>query len=223
MFNRISPLKKALLLPPACAVAFGVGILGASFLARSDNHDYTNPIEGFDFKSSSDAKSPSRGPENGKRINLTRLRNRNGEALTNLVNTRLIMLVTVDPECGACRVAADEMRDIQRRLKPLGIKYYAISVTAPITSSRSPADFFSYTDSLGLNAPGFLWANNEEKPDEALFTMVLPSHLLLDSTGAILHKWPGTDQSPQVRRSMANQIVADTLDELKLGARATQF
>jgi hypothetical protein len=51
--------------------------------------------------------------------------------------------------------------------------------------------------------------------------MVLPSHLLLDANGLIVRKWPGTDQSAKVREKMANQIVADTVEELKRTRRAT--
>lgn len=45
--------------------------------------------------------------------------------------------------------------------------------------------------------------------------MVIPSHILIDPTGIIVRKWPGTDRNKKVRFRMANQIAADTLEELK--------
>ena len=217
--NESSWLKKPLLVI-VCAVAFGFGVVAVS-LVRSDRPVSLDTNEGFDFSSSTDKNNPSAGPQAGTRINLARLKMRNGEPLANVLHTPLIMLVTVDPECGACKVASDEMHDVQNRVQPLGIEYYPVSVTASITSSKSSAEYFNYTDSFGFGTPGFLWANDEERPPEALFTMVVPSHLLLDRNGLIVRKWPGTDRSERLRRSMANQIVADTVAESKLRASVT--
>jgi hypothetical protein len=195
-------------------------VLAASLFLKSSKLS-PNPNEGFDFSSSADQSNPSAGPPNGSRINLARLKTRDGEVLANVVGKPLTMLVTVDPECGACKVAANEMRDVQNRVEPLGSDYYPVSVTAAVTSPQSLADFYGYTDSFGFNSPGFLWANDEESPPEALFTMVIPSHLLIDRNGVIARKWPGTDHSQRLRKRMAYQIVADTAEEVKLRKNVT--
>jgi hypothetical protein len=44
--------------------------------------------------------------------------------------------------------------------------------------------------------------------------MATPSLMLIDHKGTILRKWPGTDRRQLIRFKMANQIVADTLQEL---------
>jgi hypothetical protein len=221
--HEMSQLKNSLLLISGCAIAFAFGVFAVSLLVKSNNRVSVYSNEGFDFRSSLDENDPSAGPNVGTRINLARLKMRNGLEITRVIRKQLVMLVTVDPGCGACKVAADEMGDVQNRIEPLGIEYYPVSVTASATSSKLPSDFFDYTDSFGLKTPGFLWANDEEQPLEQLFMMVMPSHLLVDCDGVVLRKWPGTDKSPQVRKRMANQIVADTVEELKLRTRGGQF
>lgn len=163
LLNESSWLKKSLVVT-VCALAFGFGVFAAT-LVNSESPVSANVDEGFDFSSSTDMNNPSAGPQNGTQINLAHLKMRNGEPLTNVVHTQLIMLVTVDPECGACKVASDQMHDIQNGVQPQGIEYYPVSVTASITSSKSAAEYFSYADSFAFNTPGFLWANDEELPD----------------------------------------------------------
>lgn len=141
------------------------------------------------------------------------------ETLAGLAGNNLVMVVLVDPECGACKAASDEMRDVRNRIALAGIKYYPASVTA----RQSPSQFLEYTQSLGIGGPAFLWQEQDEAASASLFGMVLPSHLLLDNSGVIVRKWPGTDQSPQIRRRMANQIVADSIEELKRRTRAEEF
>lgn len=179
LLNEFSNLKR-IVLALVCGVAFCVGVLAASVLVKSGKPVPNDASQGFDFSSSTALSNPSAGPPNGTQLNLARLKTRDGEVLANVISKPLTMLVTVDPDCGACKVASDEMRDVQSRVEPLGM-----SVTATVTSPQASADFFSYTDSFGFNSPGFLWAKDEEKPPEALFTMVVPSHILIDRNGVV--------------------------------------
>lgn len=67
-------------------------------------------------------------------------------------------------------MAADEMQDVHDRVTNHGVKYYIVSF-----STFGPAsEFFSFTDSLGMNAPAFLWDMGEGKPPAALLAMVTP-------------------------------------------------
>lgn len=209
-------LMRSLYLLSACVAAFAFAMGAASYLTGGFREIDANTTEGFDFSFARDEKLDWVGPKVGERISLARLKTQDGDTLASMTGSNLVMVVMVDPDCGACRVAADEMRDVRNRIARAGINYYPASVTA----RQSPSQFVEYTKSLRIREPALLWQIQEEAPPESLFTMVLPSHLLLDSTGVIVRKWPGTDHSQAIRRRMANQIVADTVEELKLRTRA---
>jgi hypothetical protein len=207
-------LSRSLYLLAACVAAFALALGATSYLTESFREIDAKTTEGFDFSFASDEKLDWVGPKVGERISLARLKTQDGDTLASVARNNLVMVVMVDPDCGACKAASDEMRDVRNRIAEAGIKYYPASVTA----RQSPSQFLEYTMSLGIREPALLWQTQEEAPPISLFTMVLPSHLLLDSRGVIVRKWPGTDKSPSVRRRMANQIVADTVEELKLRA-----
>lgn len=219
LINHMFQLKNSLALILASAVTFALALLASSYLTKTSSEVDVGTRQGFDFGFAADEKLDWVGPKVGDRINLSRLSTQDGETLADLAGNNLVMLVLVDPECGACKAASDEMRDVQNRIARAGIGYYPASVTA----RQSPSEFLEYTQSLGIRGPALLWQEQDESPPASLFGMVLPSHLLLDNSGVIVRKWPGTDKSPQVRRRMANQIVADTVEELKLRTRAAQF
>jgi len=84
-------------------------------------------------------------------------------------------------------------------------------VLVSATTKRPAEEFFDYAGSLGVDAPAFMWSS-KEPPPESLFTMVVPSHILVRRDGTILRTWPGTTKSQRVRFQMVNQIVADTLE-----------
>jgi peroxiredoxin len=201
----------------ACVVAFILAMLGAAYFAKPSRAVHLRTTEGYDFGFASDEKLPWVGPKVGDRINLTRLKTQEGVTLASMTGNKMVMVVLLDSPWGACKAATDEMHDVQNRIAPSGIEYYPMSVT----TLKSSAQFVEYTRSLGIRAPALLWQRRDEVPPESLFTMVLPSHPLLDANGLIVRKWPGTDQSAKVREKMANQIVADTVEELKRTRPAT--
>lgn len=187
-----------LILPTACA----------NFFSKKASSQVTT--EGFDFSYSLDETVPGRGPKMGEKVDISALKTSAGIKFSSIANQQLIMLVTVDPNCGACQTAADEIRDVHRRIKEFGVPSYLVS----FTSSNPPSEFFRYTNAFGVQTPAFLWDMTEKKPPELLYTMVLPSHLLVDSNGVVIRKWVGTDKQQLTRRKMANQIVADVSNEL---------
>ena len=212
-------LKNSLTLILACVLTFALALLASSYITKTSRKIDVGTAQEFDFGSAADEKLDWVGPKVGELINLSRLKTEDGETLADLAGNNLVMVVLVDPECGACKAASDEMRDVRNRIARTGIGYYPVSITA----RQSPSEFLEYTDSLGIHEPALLWQNQDEAAPASLFRMVLPSHLLFDNTGVILRKWPGTDKSPHVRRRMANQIVADTVEELKRRTPAAQF
>jgi hypothetical protein len=167
---------------------------------------FSSRQQGYDF-SILDERLPWIGPKVGEKIDLTRLRGRNGEKFVGPIDDQLSMLALVEPNCYMCKMAADEMQDVHDRVANHGVKYYIVSF-----STFGPAsEFFSFTDSLGMNAPAFLWDMGEGKPPATLLAMVTPSHLLIDRYGVIVRKWPGANSDQATRKKMANQIVSDTL------------
>ena len=152
------------------------------------------------------------GPAIGERIDLSHFKDEQEVRLSSAIGEGLSMLVLVDPDCGATSAASDQLRIVQDSIRKRGVNYYLVSVT----SSAPPAEFFKYTRSLVSDATAYLWAHNEAQPSEKLFSMVLPSHILVDQTGIIVRKWPGTSVSEDVRRKMAEEIVSDTRAELAL-------
>lgn len=208
--NKTACLRNVIRILAFTAVAIILLILPAacSNLPKKDSDLATT--EGYDFSYSLDETQPGAGPKVGEKVDVSELKTNTGIRFSSIADHKLIMLVTVDPNCGACKTASDEIRDVQRRIKQFGIPYYLVSFTSP--NPRS--EFFQYTDSLRTNTLAFLWDMSEKKPPESLHTMVLPSHILVDSNGVVIRKWLGTDVHKPVRRRMANQIVADAFTEL---------
>ena len=191
----------------ACVISY--------FVARKTRVPPAVTEEGYEFNSPEDTNASWIGPRIGEQIDLKRLKDNAGTSLSGAVNNRMSMLVLVDPQCGACRVASDEMRIVRNTVMNAGIQYYLVSVTSSVPS----VDFFKYADSLDLDARAYLWATNESSPSEQLYSMVLPSHILVDPTGHIIRKWPGTSTSQAIRFRMAKQITSDALAEMSSAKR----
>ena len=163
--------------------------------------------EGFDFNYIVNNGKTETGPGIGERIDLENLKGPDGTSLANTIGEHPAVIVAVNPGCGMCRAAADEMSEIRRRLKPAGVEYYLVSFgTSPI-----PADFFKFADSLNTGAPAFLRSMNEGNPPKRFTAMLVPTHFLVDRSGVVISKWPGSSSAELVRQRMANQIVNDTV------------
>lgn len=198
-------------------IIFAMGAyLGKALLARNrallENSNASKntrgPLvtEGFDFRALRAANNEWRGPDLGMKIDLTRLHAQDGKTLASLIEKRPIMIVGVHPECGMCKIAGDEMSHLREKLSTMNIKYYLAS----FASQPQPAEFFQFTDALGVGAPGFLWNTEAGAPPDSLVIMTTPTHLLVNYDGTVLHVWPGSYQDMSVRQRMARQIVADT-------------
>lgn len=198
-------------------ITFGLGALSAKvFLTRNQslNHIATTSqgiggpyqTEGFDFTPLRSSENEWRGPEIGEKIDLTRLRTKDGQTLTSLIGQRPIMVVSVNPECPMCATARDEMIHIRNKLAAMNINYYLIC----FTPQAAPSDFFKYTDWLNVGASSFLWNSEAGAPSESLSQITSPSHLLLNMDGTVIRVWPGSYKEMSVRQRMAQQIIADT-------------
>ena len=201
--------------------AFALGALsaGAYYQRKQERKNSLLLTEGFDFNALRSQDVEWRGPDTGERIDLTRLRAKDGKTLAATVGGRPVMIVAVNPECAMCKVAVDEMIHLRAKTAALGVDYYMVS----FSRVNPQPGFFDYADSLKVGAPAFLWDAETGAPPEALIVMGTPSHLLLNPDGTVLRVWPGSRDDISVRQRMARQIIADTrvaLDTLKaLSAR----
>lgn len=194
-------------------IAFALGAFSAkAYLARKQSpiaSPNTSPflIEGFDFNLLRAADNEWRGPEIGAKIDLTRLRMKDGKTLARVIGKKPVVLVSINPACAMCKTARDEMSYLREKLASLDINYYLVG----FASETPQLDFFRYSDSLRVGAQSFLWNSEAGRPPESIVIMTNPSHLLLNSDGRVIRVWPGSYNDKAVRDRMARQIITDTL------------
>jgi hypothetical protein len=204
-----SRLKTAVLVLLCGLLAFAA----AKYLTPALLHMTSRPDRstGFDFDYIVKNSTAETGPAIGERIDLENLKGPDGNSLANMIGGPAAVIVAVSPDCGMCSKSADEMSEIRQRLGSAGVRYYLVSFE-PIPIS---ADFFKYADSLNPGAPAFLRSINEgNQPAPRLVTMLVPTHFLVDRSGVVMAKWPGSSNTESTRQQMANQIVSDTLKKL---------
>jgi hypothetical protein len=191
-----------------CAAAFALAMGGVYFAARLRAHpeDVFRKRGGYDF--GRHMNQDWSGPSPGERLDLGRFSGPAGEKITDSVSGDILMLATIDPDCPGSWVARDELYDVRALLSEARVPYVLVSAT----TNRPPDEFYKYAASLGVNAPAYMWSSKEGAPPESLFTMTVPSHLLVRRDGTILRTWPGTRNNQKLRFQMVNQIVADTLE-----------
>jgi hypothetical protein len=163
--------------------------------------------EGFDFSAILHKDNEWRGPDIGEKLDLTQLKEKDGSTLANVIGKRPAMLVAVNPDCGMCTLAADEMRYIRDQLSSTGIGYYPVSFQ-PTDEGFDPN---AYIGSLDLGKVAFQWAAGTPIPQESILNMTSPSHILVGLDGTVIKVWPGSYGEKSVRDRMGKQIVADTL------------
>lgn len=194
-------------------IAFPLGAFtGRGYLARKQlpiARPNTSPLlmEGFDFNLLRNSENEWRGPNIGDRIDLSRLKMKDGKTLASMAGKRPIVLVSVNPACAMCNTAKDEMSYLREELSSMNINYYMV-----FFATQTPkVDFFKYSDSLNVAVPSFLWNAEAGLPPESIAIMTNPSHLLINSDGRVIRVWPGSYNDKSVRDRMAHQIIADTL------------
>ena len=158
----------------------------------------------FDFRALRSSDQPWKGPALGEKIDLAKLKAADGSEITRLLDGQPIMLASINPACGMCKVARDEMLFIRDHIVPLGVQYHPVCFS-PVDSS---INFYEYAKLLGLNDPAFEW-QGKASPAQSILDMTVPSHLLVDQDGIVLQVWPGSSADNEVRQRMGAQIVDD--------------
>lgn len=160
--------------------------------------------QGFDFRA---LRSETwKGPDIGEKIDLKMLKAADGSGIAQLLGKQPVMLASINPTCGMCKVARDEMLFVREMLVPEGVQYYAVCF-----NPTGPAhNFFGYAKALRFPDPAFEW-QGEESPLRGVRDMTVPSHLLVNQEGIVLQVWPGSSAEKDIRQRMATQIINDTL------------
>lgn len=209
MINRHSPLiwlkaHRSILL--RCLVAFTLTTFVTGFAVYL--RERIARQAGYRFPTSD---TNSDGPRIGDRIDVEAFGSIAGKSLTDEIqNRQFTMVVLVDPQCGACTASKDQIREVREALDKSPIFYCVLM----LTKGEPSGVYLEFADALGLKERFFV-SSPEKKTNEALATMVIPSHLLIDSTGSVVRKWPGTNRNSDVRMKMANQIIAEALSQLR--------
>ena len=134
------------------------------------------------------AQDPASGPALGDTLDLLSFRTQKGETLAQAIKGHsLAMIVLVNPSCQTCTMSKESLKSLKERVGKPGIPYFVLMVP----ESSETEKYFSYADSLKLDAPAFVWSNAESKPPISLLTMAVPSHFMVTNEGLVVSKWPG--------------------------------
>jgi hypothetical protein len=181
----------------------------AAIVVAFKGFDYFNNIQGYNYDSFIGKEYDWTGPKTGDVINLEYLTDENNKPLSEVSNQRLILLSVLDPECGACGMARDQMKFLQENLANKDVDYFIISFSQKL----SPIELSRYTKSMNLAVSTYSWAGNYKDIIPSINKMVLPSHILVDAKGNVIKTFPGTDNQKSVRDKMVYQIIKEIIEE----------
>jgi hypothetical protein len=132
------------------------------------------------------------GPALGDTIDLLSWRDRKGHTLAEVNGKRSLALVAiVTPNCDSCAKTKDAMQTLRERAAKANIAYYVLMIPADTDAQQ----YFSYADSLKIDAESFVWSNADVKAPASLTTTPAPYHILLTNEGLVVNKWAGVPSS----------------------------
>ena len=131
----------------------------------------------------------------------------------------MALVVLVSPNCDTCAKAKNAIENLRERAKKAGMGYYVLM----IPDSTDTQKYFSYADSLKINAESFVWSNTDAKASTTLTTMPVPSHVLLSTDrfeGRIVNTWTGVPTDIQAKfirpskNAIPNHYIVTLTDEI---------
>jgi hypothetical protein len=132
------------------------------------------------------------GPAVGDTIDLRSLTDRKGRTLAEVhAGHSLALVAFVTPNCDACAKTKDAMESLRERAGKANIAYYVVVMP----NGADAQTYFSYADSLKIDAEAFVWSNAAVKPPATLSALPAPFHLMLTNEGLVVNKWPGVPSS----------------------------
>ena len=102
----------------------------------------------------------------------------------------MALVLLVSPNCDTCAKAKTSIDALRLRTKKAGMAYYVLMIPDGTDTQK----YFSYADSLKIEAESFVWSNPDVKASATLATMPVPSHVLMSTDrfeGRIVNKWIG--------------------------------
>jgi hypothetical protein len=131
-------------------------------------------------------------------IDLRSWRDQKGQTLADVNQGHsMALVVLVSPNCDTCAKAKTSIENLRERAKKAGMGYYVLMIPDGTDTQK----YFSYADSLKINAEAFVWSNAEAKASATLTTMPVPSHVLMSTDrfeGRIANKWAGVPPSNSI-------------------------
>ena len=133
------------------------------------------------------------GPAVGDTLDLRSWRDRKGRTLAEVnAGHSLALVAFVTPNCETCLKTNDAMQKLRERAGKANIAYYVLMIPADGADAQQ---YYSYADSLKIDAESFVWSNPDAKAPASLNTMPVPYHLLLTNEGLVANKWAGVPSS----------------------------
>lgn len=132
-------------------------------------------------------------------IDLRSWRDQRGRTLADVNQGHsMALVVLVNPNCDTCAKSKPAIEALRENAKKAGMAYYVLMIPEGTDTQK----YFSYADSLKINAESFVWSNAAAKASATLTTMPVPSHVLLSTDrfeGRIVNKWNGVPQDVQAK------------------------
>ena len=131
-------------------------------------------------------------------VDLRSWRNQKGQTLADVNQGHsMALVVLVSPNCDTCDKAKTSIENLRVRAEKAGMGYYVLMIPDGTDTQK----YFSYADSLKIDAEAFVWSNPEAKASATLATMPVPSHVLMSTDrfeGRIANKWSGVPPSNSI-------------------------
>ena len=147
-----------------------IALQDRSALAQTETNAVQDEVEVIDLRSFSDRKGRTLADVN------------QGHSMA--------LVVLINPNCDTCARAKNSIENLRASAEKAGMAYYVLMIPDGTDTQK----YFSYADSLKLNAEPFVWSNANAKASASLTTMPALSHVLLSTDrfeGRIANKWTG--------------------------------
>jgi len=131
-------------------------------------------------------------------IDLRSWRDQKGRTLADVNQGHsMALVVLVSPNCDTCAKAKNSIENLRQRAEKAGMGYYVLMIPDGTDAQK----YFSYADSLKIDADAFIWSNADAKASTTLTALPVPSHILLSTDrfeGRIADKWAGVPPSDSI-------------------------
>lgn len=173
---------------------------------------FVNLVEdfrGYDYESRIEKGLDWTGPRRGEIIDLDYLVDKNGVTLHEFPKNDLILLTVIDTRCGGCKLTREQFRYLDENLDGKNVDRFMVCFSPNV----SPLEMSEYVKSLNLNTNSLTWTNGLGSVLSSINTIAFPSHILMDSRGAVIKSFAGTNFDKSVRDRMARQVLQEVMEE----------